>query len=480
MNNFNGAQGYAQDTPPFNQPPGICSVHYQPEPCKHLSHGNGNAQSAEESKAEEVAPNWVLYTADLAELTDSEDRQKYLEEIPEQWHNAYRQRRIAAKNDKALNDSAYREKKTRAILADRDAASNAAQVLIERLTSEEGMKEQAAAFAEEVMGRDGILAMEDAEPLINDFLCKEQLCRIFGPPKSLKSFIALDMAMSVSIGRRWAGYRTVKAKVLYVVAEGARGTKKRVAAWEQHTGSISEVFWYPKAVQIGDPDQMRKLFSYCALGGFELIIFDTQARCTVGKDENSNTEQGVLIAALDALKERTKACVLLVHHSGIEGGRGRGATGWDGAVDSEFEVKRDKDTMNATLKTRFQKDIPEAPEIKFEGVKVLDSLAFRLQGSAPAAPVELKVTGKQASVLVALLDFDQIGAAQTDVANQMGCKRQAVNSHFNPLVRDKYIEQLGNKYKITHTGKEQAHAFMRSQATSDEPEDSQMSFDQGA
>jgi hypothetical protein len=333
----------------------------------------------------------------------------------------------------------------------------------ERLTSDEGMAEQAEAFSVDVMDRDGIMLIPDAEPLINDFLCKEQLCRIFGPPKSLKSFIALDMAMCVSTGLRWAGYGTQKARVLYVVAEGARGTKKRIAAWEKHTETISAVAWYPKAVQVGDADQMRQLISYCTLGGFEFIIFDTQARCTVGVKENDNTEMGVIISALDALKERTKACVLLVHHSGTEGGRGRGATAWDGAVDAEFEVRREPGTTQVTFVSRFQKDIPEAPEIKFEGLPLLDSLAFQMQGTTPPAAVEIIVTGKQSQVLHAVAEFGEVGVSTTGVATALGLtkeERGRIGTHVNSLIKKELLRKVPGtaRYEITYTGLRQVEA----------------------
>ncbi|MFI0262528.1 AAA family ATPase [Streptomyces sp. NPDC017056] len=245
------------------------------------------------------------------------------------------------------------------------------------LTSPDGMAALAEEFAKNVYDSESLDAIPAPEPLISDFLNRGTLARFFGPPKSLKSFVALEMAGCVGTGERFFGHGTRAARVLYIVAEGASGTRARVRAWEDlHGRRMDGVYWYPRAVQVGDAEQMRSLLAYCVTYGFGLVILDTQARSTVGMDENSNGEMGTAIAALDALREETGACVLLVHHSGTEGGRGRGATAFDGAVDSEFEIRRTEGTARVEVRSRFQKDMAEAPVLLVEGVRTLGSLAL--------------------------------------------------------------------------------------------------------
>ena len=56
---------------------------------------------------------------------------------------------------------------------------------------------------------------------------------IYGVSGGGKSFLAMDMALSMAEGRRWFGLRTKKAAVTYIVAEGQGGLKGRVIAWEE-------------------------------------------------------------------------------------------------------------------------------------------------------------------------------------------------------------------------------------------------------
>jgi hypothetical protein len=107
----------------------------------------------------------------------------------------------------------------------------------------------------------------------------------------------------------WHGKKVAQARVLYVVAEGVRGIKRRVRAWETlNKRSMTGVQFYERAVQLGDRKEVSTLIRTAKRGNFEFIILDTQARCTVGLEENSASEMGVVVAALDVLKEVTRAC----------------------------------------------------------------------------------------------------------------------------------------------------------------------------
>lgn len=339
-----------------------------------------------------------------------------------------------------------RERKRARHEADRlDAEERAAY-----LTSIDGRAEAAQQFESEIIDLD---ELEDPDPLIDGYLSRDTLVRTFGPPKSLKSFVTLDMAACVSLGIEWQGHRTHQTTVLYVVAEGARGVKKRRNAWNQAHETEMKVIFYPKAVQIGEQEEMYRLISYCLLKQVGYVIFDTQARCTVGVDENDNTEMGEIVAALDILKQETGACVHMVHHStGADPRKARGATAWDGAVDAEFYTKRDRDADTVELHTKFQKDIPEAEIMKLRTLEVGPSLILeRLDvaetgGTGEVAPA--LVTGAQVMYLETIRTFGPGGATVSDVTQDLldrGIKRTrtAVKKAFGGLLSGGAVAQTG-------------------------------------
>jgi hypothetical protein len=339
----------------------------------------------------------------------------------------------------------------------RDAEERAAY-----LTSEAGRAAAAQAFEADIIDLDDL---EDPEPLIEGFLHRDTLVRTFGPPKSLKSFVTLDMAASISLGIEWQGRRTVQTNVLYIVAEGARGVKKRRNAWNEHHGTEMKVIFYPKPVQIGDQEEMYRVIAFCLAKQIGYIVFDTQARCTVGVDENDNTEMGEIVAALDILKQETKACVHMVHHSvGSDPKKARGATAWDGAVDAEFYTKRDRDADTVDFVTKFQKDISEAETLTLATLEVGASLVLDLigtaggtgSGGAPGDVAPALVTDANMIYLESIRTFGPGGATVTDVVadfEDRGVKRSrtAVKKGFGALLAGGAVQQQGRGTAVVVT-----------------------------
>lgn len=364
---------------------------------------------------------------------------------------------VGAAQEKFERDVTDRRHK---LAVDREARQRDQAERDEYLSSDHGRTEAAQAFEAEIIDLDDL---EDPEPLIDGYLHRDTLVRTFGPPKSLKSFATLDMAACVSLGIPWQGRPTKRATVLYVVAEGARGVKKRRAAWNEHHGREMEVIFFPKPVQIANQEEMYRLISFCLTKGVGYVIFDTQARCTVGVEENDNTEMGAIVAALDILKQQTKACVHMVHHSvGSDPKKARGATAWDGAVDAEFYTKRDG--ARVTLVTKFQKDISEADDLNLMTVEVGHSLVLERtettsNGEHGGDVAPALVTDANAFYLAALQPFGARGATQTDMVNDLKDRgtprsRTAVKKAFAALEAGGAIESagVGTAMVITQSG----------------------------
>ena len=76
--------------------------------------------------------------------------------------------------------------------------------------------------------------------------------------------------------------------------------------------------------------------------GTALIVLDTMSKLHTA-EENSNTEMNLVFGNLRTLANQTKSAVLLLHHhsysgEGNPGGRWRGASAQEGAIDGWFEI----------------------------------------------------------------------------------------------------------------------------------------------
>lgn len=230
------------------------------------------------------------------------------------------------------------------------------------LTSEEHFEQRVAAMAGELLDTDGLDKITPLRPLVGDLLHLNTLARVIGPSGTFKSFVMIDMCGHIGTGLAWHGQYVRQGTVVYLVAEGAEGIRKRVRAWEQHRGvRMDNVRFLPRPVQAMDPEWevltevMRRMEP-------AMIVVDTQARVTVGIEENSNTEMGRVVARLDRLRAVTGACVTLVHHTGHIGEHGRGASAVKGALQSELMISRKGDRLSnfvLTVKSGKQKDDEE-------------------------------------------------------------------------------------------------------------------------
>ena len=233
-----------------------------------------------------------------------------------------------------------------------------------RLLNEEELNAKAApetvaSIMAECLTFDELDQIEDLEPLIEGWLYKDSVARIVGPSGSFKTFVTLDIALSVCNKTNWWGYNINGGPVVYIVAEGARGFRKRARAWmlaRNEMKPVSNFYVLPRPVQMLDTEWLA-LTQACKDLGAALIIVDTQARVTVGVDENSATDMGRVVDRAERMRRDTGACVAIVHHTGYEGKHGRGSTAVYGALQTELAVE--KDGMTVTIKSSKQKDEEE-------------------------------------------------------------------------------------------------------------------------
>lgn len=218
-------------------------------------------------------------------------------------------------------------------------------------------------LAAELLSPADILKRPRPKPLISGLLNMDSETWIIGEPGSFKSFVALDVAAHVGTQLEWQRHRTLGGAVVYVVAEGVAGIGPRIAAWEQTYGAMAGVQFLPRPVQAADEYAWSVLVEVCRRIAPVLVVIDTQARVTVGMEENSARDMGVYVERVRALREATGACVLTVHHVGRNGGDARGSSALDGAQTTELRVSREGKAYRATITADKQKDMAADAEI---------------------------------------------------------------------------------------------------------------------
>ncbi len=209
--------------------------------------------------------------------------------------------------------------------------------------------------------------------LIKNTLPAEGLAVVYGASGSGKTFMVLDMAMAVARGVDWRGLRTHQGRVVYVVAEGAVGFRRRLRAYAQQAGikiSDIELHVIPAAPSLLEKaDVVDVIRSINSGGGAKLTILDTLAQVTAGADENRGEDMGRALKAAQAIGKGVGGLVLLVHHSGKDESKGaRGWSGIKGALDAELEVTRAE--HDRVLSVTKMKDGEEGQEFGFRLLEI--------------------------------------------------------------------------------------------------------------
>jgi hypothetical protein len=218
-------------------------------------------------------------------------------------------------------------------------------------------------LADQLLTIAGLATLPPARPLVDGLLYRRSLAQLSGPPGSYKSFVAIGLAVCTALGEAFEDHRVPESgAVIYVAAEGATGLRKRILAYRELGGYDparlhNQLYVLPVPVQLGRPFSVGEALDMVTETGAKLLILDTRARCTLGLDENSATEQGLAIDAVERLIDTTGCTTLALHHSGRSGSAGRGSTAWDGAVWSDLRVT--SEGLICTVECSKHKDVPD-------------------------------------------------------------------------------------------------------------------------
>jgi hypothetical protein len=236
----------------------------------------------------------------------------------------------------------------------------------------------------------GLDSIPEPEPLVFGMLYRDSLVWLQGRSGEGKSLTALDIAGCVATGQPWQGHRVRRGPVLYLAAEGATGIRWRVRAWEKSMGiDMTDVHFLPLVVPVNNGKQWTGLVELCQQIRAAMVVIDTQARVTVGLEENSAKDMGMVVERFERLRQATAATVVVVHHQGRNGDHMRGSSALDGAASTVIQVSKDDDQV--TLKCLKQKDAAEFDDIRLRMVPTAQSVVLATaEGASPGAVVVRK------------------------------------------------------------------------------------------
>lgn len=252
---------------------------------------------------------------------------------------------------------------------DRRAVLELADDVADRYNPTHGMTEGGKPRRLKLVSAHEVKARPAPDWLVRGVLVQKSIAVMAGEPRSFKTFLALDMALSIANGVRWAERAVHRGPTVYIVAEGAHHFGRRVEAWEQEKELMADegsgCHFVEEAVNMLDDSEVSLLL--IALDDLPerptLVVIDTLARCFGAESENDTHAMNRFVASIERIKRDTGACVLVLHHLAKNTGSVRGSGALTGAADTVLVVERIKETVrisNSPPRGK-QKDAPELP-----------------------------------------------------------------------------------------------------------------------
>ena len=280
------------------------------------------------------------------------------------------------------------------------------QIIKERVKEEQKQELDELDYDEEhIQNPYGVCSLFDMQKslappdwLIEGYIEKQTMGVMYAPSSSYKSFISLDLALSIATGHDWHGNKVNQGKVIYIAGEGHSGLPKRVSAWSSFHGvEFTEETPFVFVQRGPDLHDIGRALSFSAflkdivkdLGGVDFIVIDTMARSFGEGEENSNSDVMQFINNTTAtLSKRFKSAVMIIHHTGkADKATMRGASSLRDSLDFAYRLERDATQQPFTVKflDEKQKEYEDNRELLLRGQKViaaeyenciLDSLVF--------------------------------------------------------------------------------------------------------
>jgi hypothetical protein len=230
-----------------------------------------------------------------------------------------------------------------------------------------------------ILSIEELIAMKPPGWLLDGLLPAEGLVLCFGRPNVGKSFVALDIALTLAAGlREWQGISAHRSGVvLYASPEGNGGLGQRIGAWlERHPDNAPEVkqnfFLVTEPIHPHEESTFFRVLQAAKARTANLspilLVIDTLAANAPGANDSDAPTMSAITYNLGRFTAATGATCLLLHHTPQDkSNRERGSGVLRGAVDVALRVDRSTDNM-MTVRVDKARDFQGGAQLKLQRV----------------------------------------------------------------------------------------------------------------
>jgi hypothetical protein len=280
---------------------------------------------------------------------------------------------------------------------------------------------------------------------------------VVAPPNLGKTLLAFFFAMQVAGASR---------RVAIIEEEGGkRGFQKRIDRASRACGNpVGVSYSFKPRISLMNPIDIRALAD--ELKGYDLVIIDSFARVTTGVEENDSKEMGQIVAAVDFIREKTGATILLIHHTGKSKWKpgevptladGRGSSAFAAGLDTVLALapvlEQEPGIVTFELHVTKQRDEdnqvpPRLVKIAMTGPSADVTMEERKRTGPGPTPSEQRIAAILPLVFMAIPEPPAAAITRENLQEQIGRRASDVRAAVAQLVDQKKVKELSRKRLI--------------------------------
>jgi hypothetical protein len=300
--------------------------------------------------------------------------------------------------------------------------------------------------------------------LIEDVLYEKTKMMISGPPKIRKSWGAMDMALSLSLGEPWMGFDTCQTRVCFLNME----MPKEFFDWRMYIiQQARKIRSMPKDGFVvlnlrgsyALDEDWNELAKFCMdYGPFGAVFIDPIYKVLGERDENSAKDMANLLRNVDMVSNTSGAAMIEVHHfakGSYEGkdvgdrASGSGVFYRDadefltiGYADPKIKIYNEG---RIDIRARLQKPL-EPIGVRWNSFRWQrdDNITFEKKSKNEGTPVAKQVT--QADILVDIIKESSTGITYMELFRRSGFIKSSFDSALKAVKARGKVQVVGDLY----------------------------------
>ncbi len=292
---------------------------------------------------------------------------------------------------------------------------------------------------------------------------------VMGDPGSKKTYVMIDLAVCLALGKPWLGFETKQVPVLLIDEEsGVRRTNRRLGdIMRGHFASGNIPLQYISLARFNfrlngttSSTDLAMLEEKIRETNAKFVIIDALADIMPGADENTVKDVQPIFMGLRQVADATGSAIVVIHHSNRSGGY-RGSSAILGALDLLLKVESKKESPNIDLKVEKNRD--DKP-VNFAAIAHFENDKFFLTSSQSTTKQEL---GKPQKYVLKYLQNNGASLLADITSHADSCAEKSARQAVYELADQGLVSRVdlggtGVKatYDLTERGKQKVNTLM--------------------